>query len=129
MMKFRGYFHPDYSPEITGLNKAAGSFWIGFLDDEDLADGLIRIELTVSSGEEDPIFSRAFADIHVHYDGLKVLRHLEEVGFLKIFEETRASTFYDVVQCCARCKIPIIYHGDHGNELVSRQLYDLLHTK
>lgn len=126
-MKLRGYFHPAYVPKIIGLNKEGGSFWIGFIADDDiLTDGLIRIELIVPA-DDWPDSSSFFASFHVHHDGLKVMRKLEEIGFLSIFEEIKASTFYDVVQCCARCDVPVIYHG-HGEELMSRKMYELLHS-
>jgi hypothetical protein len=126
-MKLRGYFHPAYVPKIMGLGKEGGDFWIGFLSDDDLiTDGLIRIELTVPADESDSAGGN-FASFHVHYDGLKVIRKLEEIGFLDIFEEIKASTFYDVVQCCARCDLPMIYHGYYGEELMSRKMYELLH--
>lgn len=124
-MKFRGYFHPAYNPRTTGLNKQGGEFWVGFINDQDESDGLARIELTVPA-ESSPS-QHTFASIRVHADGVKVIRKLDEVGFLTLFEEIHASTFYDLVQCFARCDIPIIYHGDYGNELVSREMYELLY--
>lgn len=126
-MTFRGWFHPSIYPKITGFNKQGGEFWIGFVDSEDISEGLLRIELTVPSWNSES--KNFFASIHVHYDGVKVIRRLEEIGFLKMFEEIKASTFYDVVQCCSRCDIPIIYHGDYGNELTSREIYDILYGK
>lgn len=124
-MKFRGYFHPAYFPKITGGNKEGGAFWIGFISDDDMTtDGLIRIELTLPA---DDTWDHTFASFTIHHDGIKVVRKLEEIGFLDIFEEIQASTFYDVVQCCARCDIPIVYHGYHGEELMSRKMYELLH--
>jgi hypothetical protein len=126
-MKFRGWFHPAYYPKTQGFNMQGGEFWIGFVDDQDVSEGLIRIELTVPS--LDSPSKSYFASIHVHYDGVKVIRRLEEVGFLKIFEEIQASTFFDVVQCCTRCDIPIVYHGDHGRELVSREMYEILYER
>jgi hypothetical protein len=125
-MKFRGYFHPAYNPRTVGFNKQGGEFWIGWINDKDESEGLVRIELTIPA--DDSPSQSTFAVIHVHADGVTVIRQLEKVGFLKMFEEIHASTFYDVVQCCSRCDIPIIYHGDYGNELVSREIWEVLYS-
>lgn len=126
-MKLRGWFHPAFFPKIQGLNKEGGEFWIGFVNDDDVSEGMIRIELTVPASDS---YSQSyFASIHVHYDGINAIRKLEELGFLAMFEEIKASTFYDVVQCCSRCDIPIIYHGDYSRELMSREMYEILYAR
>lgn len=126
-MKFRGYFHPPtYSPQIRGYNQEAGAFWIGFIDDEDIAHGMIVIDLSVSTQEAD--IRNSFASIHVHHDGIKVLQELEKRGFLKYFEEIKASTFYDVVQCCVLSDIPIMYNGGNDyKEMTPRKTYEILY--
>lgn len=125
-MKFRGYFHPSYNPRTTGFNKQGGEFWIGFLDDEDGSGGMVRIELTVWA--DDSPSKSTYASIHMHHDGIEAIRKLEEVGFLEMFKDIQASTFYDVVQCCARCDIPITYHGvEYAKELTPRKFYELLY--
>jgi hypothetical protein len=125
-MKLRGYFQPAYDPQVRGLSKEGGEFWIGIIADDDITtDGLIKIELTVAAEQSGS--GHDFASFHVHHDGLKVMRKLQEIGFLDIFEEIQASTFYDVVQCCARCNVPIQYNGYYGEELMSRQMYEILH--
>lgn len=125
-MKFRGYFHPTYNPRITGFNKEGGEFWIGFIDDEDVSHGMIRIELTVWA--EDAPSQHTYASLRVHHDGIRVLRHLEEIGFFERFEELKASTFYDVVQCCVLSDIPITYHGGEDfKEMTPRRIYEILY--
>jgi hypothetical protein len=124
-MPFRGYFYASIYPRVTGFNKQGGDFWIGFLNDDDTTNGQIRIELTVPA-EESPS-SNTYAILHVHHDGVNVLRKLLEIGFLDIFEEIQASTFYDVVQCCERCNIPIQYNGEYTKEMTSRRMYELLY--
>lgn len=128
-MKLRGYFHPAYVPQTTGLNKEGGKFWIGFMDEDDSTDGLVVIELVVWA--DDSPTKSTFASLRTHHDGVKVVRKLEEIGFLAIFEGIQASTFYDVVQCCARCDIPIIYHGDGSEEsrkMTPRKIYEILYA-
>lgn len=128
MHKFRGWYHPAYFPQTTGLLKEKGEFWVGFVsDDGETTDGMIRIRLRVPAESSD---SSMFASMSVHHDGIKVLRHLEEVGFLKMFEELKVSTFYDLVQCFAACDIPITYHGgDEYKEMTSRKIYDMLYAQ
>lgn len=109
-MPFRGYFHTPIHPLITGFNKQGGEFWIGFIEDDDSSAGVVRIELTVPSDQSPS--QNTYASIHVYHDGVKVLRHLEKIGFLAMFEEIQASNFYDLVQCCARCDIPIQYQEE-----------------
>lgn len=128
-MEFRGYFHPAYYPRTTGFIKEGGEFWIGFINDEDQADGLIRIKLSVLADNADTTSDGSFASFHIHHDGLKVMRKLEEIGFLKMFEEIKASTFYDVVQCCVTCGVPIIYHGDYTREMTPRRIYEILYSQ
>lgn len=124
-MPFRGYFHTPLVPRATGFNKQGGEFWIGFINDDDSTNGMVRIELTIPS---DISPSRnTYASIHVHHDGISVIRKLEEIGFLDMFEEIQASTFYDVVQCCSRCNIPITYHGDYSKEMLNRKMYKILY--
>lgn len=126
MTKFRGYFHPAYNPIVTGFSKEGGSFWIGFIDDDDVSHGMIRIKLTVWA--DNAPSKNTFASIHVHYDGIKVMRELENRGFLKHFEELKASTFYDVVQCCVLSDICIMYHGgEEFNEMTPRKIYEILY--
>lgn len=125
-MSFRGYFFTPIHARVTGFSKQGGDFWIGFINDDDTNEGIVRVELTVPSDESPK--QKTYASIHIHYDSLKVLRHLESIGFLAIFEEIKASNFYDLVQCCARCDIPIVYHGDtYTKEVVSRKMYELLY--
>lgn len=123
--KLRGYFHPRLYPETTGFNKEGGNFWIGFDNDEAQADGTIQIDLTVPA-EHSPT-QNTYATIQVHYDGIAVIRELERLGFLKMFEEIQASTFYDLVQCFARCDISIMYHGEYTKEMTPRKLYEILY--
>lgn len=126
MFKFCGSFHPDYRPKVTGFNQEGGRFWIGFFDDQDISDGMIAIELKVPS-DISPT-NNTFASLHVHHDGVKVLHKLEEIGFLKLFQEIQASTFYDIVQCCVRCDIPIVYHGgEYTKEMTNRKIYEILY--
>lgn len=126
-MPFRGYFHQAHNPRITGFNKEGGSFFIGFINDDDSTDGQVRIELTVPADNSPS--KNTFANIHVYHDGIVAIRKLEEIGFLTMFEEIQASNFYDVVQCCVRCDIPIMYHGgDYTKELTPRKIYDMLYT-
>lgn len=125
-MPFRGYFHTPIHARVTGFNKQGGEFWIGFINDDDTSEGMVRVELTVPSDESPS--QNTYASIHIHYDGVKVLRQLESIGFLAIFEEIKASNFYDLVQCCARCDIPIVYHGGtYTKEVTSRKMYELLY--
>lgn len=124
-MQLKGFFLPAYYPRIIGFNKQGGEFWIGFLDDERLGTA-IRIELTVWA--DDSPSKNTYASIHVHHDAISVVRELERVGFLALFEELKASTFYDVVQCCVRSDISIMYHGDNVKEMVPRKIYELLYV-
>lgn len=124
-MSFRGLFHEPIFPRITGFNKQGGEFWIGFMNDDDTTNGMIRIELTVPS--DDSLSKSKFASIQVHYDSVRVIHKLSEIGFLDLFEEIQATTFYDVVQCCARCDIPIQYNGESTKEMTPRRIYDLLY--
>lgn len=126
-MQLRGYFHPPFNPRITGFNKEGGQFWIGFMDDDENTDGMIVVELTVWA--DDSPTKSTFANLRAHYDGIKVLRELEDVGFLAIFEDIKASNFYDVAQCCARCNIGIMYHGgEFTKEMTPRKMYELLYA-
>lgn len=124
-MSLRGYFHTPIFPSVTGFNKQGGEFWIGFLNDDDTTDGMIRIELTVPADDAPSL--NTYAVLHTHYDGVNVLRKLLKIGFLDLFEEIQASTFYDVVQCCERCNIPIQYHDEEMKEMTSRRMYELLY--
>jgi hypothetical protein len=127
-MKFRGVFHPSYNPEIRGFNQDGGEFYIGFFTDDDSSDGMIQIKLTVWA--PDSPTHNTFASLRVYHDGIKVLRELEKRGFLKLFEELKASTFYDVVQCFVWCNIPIMYHGgDEYKEMTPRKIYQLLYEE
>lgn len=126
-MTFRGHFHPPIHPRVTGFNKQGGEFWIGFIDENDGSGSQIRIELIVPS-DASPT-KNTFASLHVHHDGVKVIRELEKIGFLKMFEEIQASTFYDVVQCCARCDVPILYlGGEETKEMTPRLIYEELYA-
>lgn len=126
MTTLRGYFHPAWNPQVTGFNKQGGEFWIGFIDEEGVSHGMIRIELTVWADYSPS--KHTYASIHVHHDGIKVIRELEKVGFLTIFEDIGVSNFYDVVQCCARCDIPIVYHGgEYTREVSPRKIYEILY--
>jgi hypothetical protein len=130
MKQFRGYFHPSFEPRVTGFNKQGGSFFIGYIDEEDDSiDGQIRIELTVWA-DISPSKS-TYASIQVYHDGVKVMRELDKLGFLDMFEEIQASNFYDVVQCCERCGIPIMYHDNFQNDfrqMTPRKIYDILYA-
>lgn len=127
-MKLSGYFHSAVTSRTTGFNKEGGHFWIGFGDDvETPRNGAIAIELTVWS-EHSPSQS-TYASIRVYHDGIAVIRELEKIGFLTMFEEIQANNFYDVAQCCARCDVPIMYHGgDYTKEMTPRKIYELLYS-
>lgn len=126
-MKLTGQFYPAFVPEITGLTRAGGHFWIAFVDDEEITHGAVRINLTVPARFTPGDYNHSFASFHFHYDSLNVIYKLNELGFLKLFEELKASTFYDVVQCCVLCNIPITYYGEDNKELIPRKVYEIIY--
>lgn len=112
---------PTFHHEITGLSRYLGSFWI--TRDGDEHGGCVVVKMTVpAEGHREQGF---FASISVHYDGIKILRDLDD--FLNLFEEIEAQTVYDVFQCLVRCGILVISHDTDPELVPNRKWYELVH--
>ena len=122
---------PKIHPEIVGLSKRTGEFWITYNGDE--MRGTVCIRLTVpadGSRNYNGASSGYFASLHAHHDGISVLSDLYNCNFTDRFREIGASTFYDVMQCLILSGIPVQIQGqDDSMEFMNRKMYELLHGK
>jgi hypothetical protein len=119
----RATWQPDLYQPVTGLSKHYGKVWI----DADNGHGSVVINLTVSA-EPRPYPEGFFASIVAHHDGIAILRELDRRGFLDRFQDTRASTFYDIFGCLHASGIPVTSHDSDLELLASRKMYELLTT-
>lgn len=126
MPGLKAIWMPHFYPEVIGLSKKIGDFWI----EDDERGGSIKIGITAPA-EEDRMqsgdVSGYFASMNVHYDGVKILQNLEASGFLSKFEEMKASTFYDIFQIIHSIEgISLVNHDSDLKLIASRRMYETL---
>jgi hypothetical protein len=118
MSKLRAVYHPRFEPKVTASIQEIGTFWISM----ESGEVMIRVRTPASHAHHGGFY----VSIDMHYDGVDIMRELDQRGFLSRFKAIKASTFYDVLQCLNVAGIPLVSHDHDSLEYTSRAMYELL---